>query len=123
VVRHNLIAYRDDYPGDHQPIAFAAEHWRRYIPIAFPSTICIRERLPPGRVAALINRAHPFPDLALFVDAFEDRLRSAMDGRRTLAEIVEVTRDDRPDALQRALSFFERLWRYDQVVFDASGAS
>lgn len=123
MIRHNVIAYRDDYPGDNQPIAFLGDRWRQYIPIALPSTMCVRERLPPGRVAALINRAHPFADLVLFVDSFEDQLLGAMDGKRTLGEIVKVTTDDGPAAWSRALSFFERLWQYDQVVFDASGVN
>ena len=42
-----------------------------------------------------------------------------MDGTRTLAEIVrQVAKDE--NAERRALRFFERLWHYDQVVFDAS---
>jgi len=78
-------------------------------------------RLPPGSVAVLINRSHTFTDLILTVDSFEDRLLGAIDGKRTLADIVQYAvragKDER-----RALSFFERLWNYDQVVFDASRA-
>ena len=66
----------------------------------------------------LINRAHAFTDLVLTVDAFENRLLGAIDGKRTLAEILSVSAGDRDEG--RALSFFERLWQYDQVVFDAS---
>ena len=57
MTRHNLIAYRDDYPGESQPIRFDGDCWRDYIPIRLPWTICIRERVPPGSVAVLINRA------------------------------------------------------------------
>jgi SAM-dependent methyltransferase len=115
--RHNLIAYRDDRSGAAQPIDFVGEGWRAFVPIAVPWTVCVRERVPPGSVAVLINRAHSFTDLVLTVDAFENRLLGAIDGKRTLAEILSVA-GDRDD--KRALGFFQRLWQYDQVVFDAS---
>jgi SAM-dependent methyltransferase len=122
MVSHSLIAYRDDCPAASQPIDFAGDSWGDCIPIALPWTVCIRERLPPGSVAVLINRAHKFTDLVCTVDSFEDRLLSAIDGHRTLAEILQFAGQDR-DGNRRALSFFERLWQYDQIVFDASGAA
>jgi hypothetical protein len=66
----------------------------------------------------LINRAHTYPDLILPVDAAEDRLLSAIDGQRTIDEIIQLT--TKGDREKRALTFFKRLWQYDQVVFDAS---
>src|SRR4029077_10525446 len=70
----------------------------------------------------LINRFHKFTDLVCTVDSFEDRLLGAIDGNRTLAEILQFTAQD-GDGNPRASRFFERLWQYDQVVFDASRAS
>jgi SAM-dependent methyltransferase len=122
MVSHSFIAYRDDRSDAGQPIAFAGDSWRDYIPIALPRTVCVRERLPPGSVAVLINRSHTFTDLILTVDPFEDRLLGAIDGNRTLAEILQFTAQD-GDGNHRALRFFERLWQYDQVVFDASRAA
>ncbi len=119
--RHSLIAYRDDRAGANQPIDFAAGRWRTYVPIAVPWTVCVRERLPPGSVAVLINRAHSCTDLVLTVDAFEDRLLGAIDGRRTVAEILSAGAGN--DAEERGLGFFKRLWYYDQIVFDASAAA
>jgi len=119
MVRHKVIAYRDDRAGAGLPIAFAGDGWREYVPIRLPWTVCVRERVPPGSVAVLINRAHTFTDLVLTVDAFEDRLFGAIDGTRTLDEILR--RAGGNDRL--ALAFIERLWRYDQVVFDASGGA
>lgn len=116
--RHNLIAYRDDRSGANQPIDFLGDGWRTFVPIAVPWTVCVRERVPPGSVAVLINRAHSFTDLVLTVDAFEKRLLGAIDGKRTVAEILSVAAGDRDEG--RALGFFKRLWQYDQVVFDAS---
>jgi len=119
MVSHSFIAYRDDGAEESQPITFAGDRWRDYIPIKLPWTVCVRERLPPGSVAVLINQSHTFTDLILTIDAFEDRLLGAIDGNRTLAEIVQMLAHER-DFERRALSFFERLWQYDQVVFDAS---
>jgi SAM-dependent methyltransferase len=119
MVSHHFIAYRDDRSDEGKAITFAGDRWRNYVPIARPWTVCVRERLPPGSVAVLINRAHIFTDLILTVDAFEDRLLGAIDGRRTLAEILQFTAQ-KSDGEGRALAFFERLWQYDQVVFDAS---
>jgi SAM-dependent methyltransferase len=115
--RHNLIAYRDDRTGASQPITFVDDGWRAFVPISVPWTVCVRERVPPGSVAVLINRAHSCTDLVLTVDPFENRLLAAIDGQRTLGEIVDTV--DR-GGQSRALSFFQRLWQYDQVVFDAS---
>ncbi len=120
MIKHNVIAYRDDRAGESQPITFIGDRWREYIPILVPWSVCVRERLPPGSVAVLINRAHTFTDLILTVDAFEDSLFAAIDGKRTLAEIILAAGKSGDES--RALKFFERLWQYDQVVFDASRA-
>jgi SAM-dependent methyltransferase len=117
MVSHNFVAYRDDRAEENDPVSFAGDIWRKYIPIALPWTICVRERLPPGSVAVLINQAHTFTDLILTVDPFEDRLLGAIDGRRNLAEILQRMGLG-ADHERRAQSFFERLWRYDQIVFD-----
>ena len=122
MVSHSFIAYRDDRGDESQPINFVGESWRDYVPIALPWTVCVRERLPPGSVAVLINRSHTFTDLVLTVDSFEDRLLGAIDGNRTLAEILDIAAQDE-NGERRALRFFERLWQYDQVVVDASRAA
>jgi SAM-dependent methyltransferase len=122
MVSHSFIAYRDDRSGTSQPINFAGDRWRDYVPIALPWTVCVRERLPPGSVAVLINRSHRFTDLICTVDSFEDRLLDAIDGNRTLAEILQFAAKE-GDGNCRALRFFERLWQYDQVVFDSSRAA
>jgi SAM-dependent methyltransferase len=119
MVSHNFIAYRDDRSDDGQPVTFAGLSWRDYIPIQLPWTISVRERLPPGSVAVLINKSHTFTDLILTVDSFEDRLLSAIDGNRTLAAIMRIAMQG-GEGEHRALNFFDRLWRYDQIVFDAS---
>jgi SAM-dependent methyltransferase len=122
MVSHSFIAYRDNSAVESQRITFGGDVWRNYIPIALPWTVCVRERLPPGSVAVLINQSHTFTDLILTVDSFEDRLLGAIDGNRTLADILRFALPD-GDAEARALRFFERLWQYDQIVFDASRAA
>jgi SAM-dependent methyltransferase len=116
---HSVIAYRDDRPAESQPITFAGDRWRGFVPIVLPWTVRVRDGLPKGSVAVLINRAHTFKDLTLSIDALESRLLDAIDGTRTLAEILRSVALDTAGE-RRALRFFERLWRYDQIVFDAS---
>ncbi len=122
MVSHSFIACRDDSGEVSQPITFEGNSWRDYIPIALPWTLCVRERLPPGSVAVLINQSHTFTDLILTVNSFEDKLLRVIDGSRTLGEMMRFASPD-GDGESRALRFFERLWNYDQVVFDASRAT
>jgi 2-polyprenyl-3-methyl-5-hydroxy-6-metoxy-1,4-benzoquinol methylase len=122
IARHSFIAYRDDRFEKSQPITFSNDRWRNYVAIPLPWTTTVRTNLPPGCEAVLINRAHRFTDLILPVDSFENRLLDAIDGRRTLAEILtHVAKDVASE--RRALTFFEKLWQYDHVVFDASQAA
>ena len=101
-------------------VRFDDERWPRYVPVRLPHTICVLERLPPGAAGVLLNRSHQHPDLILTINAAEKRMFDAIDGRRSISEIIEHTRD--ANALSRAQAFFEKLWSYDQVVFDASNA-
>ena len=120
MVSHSFTAYRNDRPVASQPITFAGDRWREYVPITLPWTVCVRENVPPGSVAVLINPAHRFPDLIFPINALENRLFGAIDGKRTLAEILDVVAVDGNNGRPAAPSFFERLWQYDQIVFDAS---
>ena len=65
MVRHSLIAYRNDSADNLQQISFAGDAWLEYVPIRVSDTICIQERLPPGAVAVLINQTHSYKDLFL----------------------------------------------------------
>lgn len=67
----------------------------------------------------LLNRSHQFHDLILAIDATEKEMFDRIDGRRTVAEIGEIADQTRLDQVR---TFFEKLWRYDQVVFDISKA-
>ena len=109
---HSVVAYRDD--GREQTIAFSGDAWLDYVPIRLSDTLCIRERLPPGAAAVLINRAHTSHDVYLPIDAQEKRLLDSVDGERRIRDIAGGAQRDSARAL------FEKLWRHDQIVFDAS---
>jgi len=120
MVSHSAIAYRDDSAGAQiQSIAFDDDRWRGYVPIPPPWTATIRDGLPRGCAAVLLNRAHTFADLVLPVTAFEVAVLDAIDGSRTLTEIFRSTTSGDAGA-RLALDFVQRLWWYDQIVFDAS---
>ena len=89
-----------------------------YVPIRMSETICVQDRLP---AAVLINQNHTYTDLLMPIDATEKRMFDAIDGTRSIGEILETTLPYSPGQRQPdAHTFFERLWWHDQVVFDAS---
>jgi hypothetical protein len=108
---------RDELNGSSATISFDDEGYLRYVPIRLPWTLLIQERLPPGAAAVLLNRSHSYPALILAIDAREKRMFDAIDNRRSIAEIAERAAEKEPDRIRK---FFEKLWRYVQVVFDAS---
>jgi hypothetical protein len=118
MTKHNLVADRDDHCRESQPIAFDGDAWRRYVPLRLPWTLCVRDNTPPGSVAVLINRAHAYPDLALPIDAAQERVFAAIDGNCSVDEILRVAARAGGDA--RASRFIEQLWEHDQIVFDAT---
>jgi 2-polyprenyl-3-methyl-5-hydroxy-6-metoxy-1,4-benzoquinol methylase len=122
MTKHNFIAYRDDRSEESQPIRFDGDRWRHYVPLRLPWTVCVRERVPPGAVAVLINRAHTYTDLILPINAAQEQLYCAINGTRTIGEISRIAADDFKEkgGQEFTRAFFEQLWWYDQVVFDAS---
>jgi hypothetical protein len=121
MVRHSVLAYRNDNPGGSQPVSFAGDAWRRYVPSRMPDTICVRDRLPPDAAGVLINQSHTCRDLFLSIDPTEQLLFDTIDGRCSIGEIVERTLSSQTVApIEMARAFFEKLWWYDQVVFDTS---
>jgi SAM-dependent methyltransferase len=122
LVRHSMVVYRNDCPYVPQPISFAGDNWNSYVPIRTPDTICVQQRLPAGAAAVLINQSHTYTDLFMPIDSAEKRLFDAIDGNQCIGEIIESTlpSSQRKTQIETARAFFERLWWYDQVVFDAS---
>jgi SAM-dependent methyltransferase len=119
MVRHSAIVYRDDFAGMRRPVNFADDNWLEYVPIRMSDTICIQDRLPVGAAAVLINPTHIYKDLFLPINPAEKQLFDAIDGQRRIGEIIErtSTTTSRIAHLHVARKFFERLWLYDQVVF------
>jgi hypothetical protein len=115
---HSVVIHRNDRTG--AAIRFDDDRWPRFVPIRLPSTLCVQERLPAGAAGVLLNRSHPFHDLIVAIGAQDKRMFDAIDGRRTIGEIVDQSGGG--DATPRARTFFETLWRYDQVTFDLSKA-
>ena len=118
MTRHSFIAYRDDRVGESQPITFGGGAWRGYVPLRLPWTLSITDRVPLGSVAVLINRAHTYPDLALPIDEAQQRVFAAIDGNRSIDEILRDAAG--VDDEEQARGFIEQLWEYDQIVFDAA---
>jgi hypothetical protein len=71
-------------------------------------------------VAVLINRAHTYPDLALPIDAAQDRVVAAIDGNRPIDDILRGAAG--ADGNEQARRFIQQLWEYDQIVFDATSS-
>jgi SAM-dependent methyltransferase len=115
MVRHSALAFRDDDPAESQLIRFDGDAWVNYLPLRLPGTVCVEERLPPGAAGVLINPGHTYTDIYLPVDAVEKRMVDGIDGKRRIGQIVP-----QPGQRHAARSLFQRLWWYDQVVFDAS---
>jgi SAM-dependent methyltransferase len=122
MVRHSVVAYRSDSPTDPRQLNFAGDSCLDYVPIRMSDTICVQDHLPPGAAAVLINQTHTDRDLFLPIDSIEKRLFDAIDGIRTIRDIVEKIplSSHRTTNVDIARDFFERLWWHDQVVFDAS---
>jgi SAM-dependent methyltransferase len=117
MVRHSVIAYGKGTGAQRRAVDFGGDAWLGYVPFRLPDTIVVRERLPEGATAVLINRNHTHTDLYLPIDARREQLLNAIDGRRA---IVEICGDgDRTFARD----FFEQLWRWDQVIFDLEQAT
>jgi SAM-dependent methyltransferase len=115
MARHTVVAHRSDDLGSASAVDFSGDAWPVYVPVRVPDTIAVREKLPPGAAAVLINRTHSYTDIYLPIDAVQEKLLNAVDGSRTIAQIASGVA-----SLGDARDFFRQLWDYDQVVFDTS---
>jgi SAM-dependent methyltransferase len=117
MANHSFVAHRND--RNNARIIFDDDRYLRYVSIRLPFTMCVKEGLPPGFAGALVNQTHIFDDLYVLVNEQEKQLWEAIDGRRSVSEIVESL----PGSASLAREFFEKLYWYDQVVFDTSKAN
>ena len=121
MMRHSIIGYRNDGKSKPQPFNNDSDDWQGYVPIRLPDTICIedqsiRDRLPAGASAVLFNRTHSYKDLLLPISESEQQVFHAIDGKRSVSEILKQTHTYSGD-LASTRVFFEQLHWYDQVVF------
>jgi len=112
ITNHDFIVQK----GDAKKIKFDDQQHLNYVPIRRTWTMCVQDGLPPGAAGLLLNRTHLFNDLYIPVNELEKQMYDAIDGRRSISEIVETVQYSSP----HARDFFEKLWCYDQVVFDTS---
>ncbi len=117
MLRHSAVAYGKDRLSQSASVDFDGDAWLRYAPVRLPDTIVVRDRLPPGATAVVINRNHTYTDLYLPIDDRQERLLEKIDGKRTIAEICGQSGDG-----NLAREFFRQLWRWDQIVLDTSSA-
>ncbi len=115
MTNHDFVARPTDVNNEAFKIRFDDDRYLRYVPIRRPWTMCGQERLPPGAAGVLLNQTHLFDDLYLIIDEEEKRMFEAIDGRQSISEILDKVAEKEASPL-----FFEKLWWYDQVVFDAS---
>ena len=114
MLRHSAIVYRDDNAEKGLPIHFTDEQWLNSIPHRVPDTIVVEERLPEGATAVLINQNHTYTDIYLPINRKEKRIVDAIDGQRSAAQLIRKAGIKQPDLMR---SFFQLLWRYDQVIY------
>jgi SAM-dependent methyltransferase len=121
ITQHSFIAYRDDRARATQPIRFSGEQWRSYVPVRIPWTRTVRQGLPDGATAVLLNLAHKHDDLYLPINAGEATMFAQIDGKRTLGEIE--LNASRENVAGLAPAFFKKLWEHDLIVIDASASA
>lgn len=120
MMSHSVVLRRSDAAHDDTTVHFDDETWLRFVPIQLPSTRLVRERVPAGAAAVLLNRSHQHHDLVLAFSHSDMQLFEGIDGRRRIAEIIDGSSTVAPEHARR---FFQRLWWYDQVTFDTSSAT
>jgi hypothetical protein len=81
--------------------------------MVFPAQDLVGQHLR-SYVAFPPRQKHGHTDIYLPIDARQKQMFDSIDGERTIGEIARKHGD--PDT---ARVLFERLWWYDQVVFDA----
>lgn len=110
MTRHSFLAYRES--DFEQLVRFSDPQAAGYVPIRPHTVVSVEDRLPPGASAALLNRAHEFNDLVMFVDDAEKRVFDAIDGERSLGSLAGGDLE--------LGAFVQRLYDHDLVVIDAS---
>lgn len=113
MTNHSFLAFQDE-AGTHKNDVFTIkETFGKSVPHRRPTTILIEENIPTDAAGVLLNRSHQFHDLVMPIGENEKQMFDKIDGIKDINAIALGEADAcRP--------FFEKLWRYDQVVFDFS---
>lgn len=121
MLRHTIIAVADDEDSQfgltaaHLDLSSpVAAQWK---PIPMPTARVVRERIPAGFAAALLNEAHTDTDLVLFARPEELAMFLRIDGETTVAELGAG------DSGSGDFGFLRRLFHHDLIVFDATAGS
>ncbi|MGI9374262.1 MAG: class I SAM-dependent methyltransferase [Hyphomicrobiales bacterium] len=111
---HSAVVYGRDNE-QRRTITFEGDDWLDYVPIRAFGTVNVEERLPPSAAAVLINQAHSQTDIYLPITQLQKKMVEEINGTRTVRQIIEKT-----NGQSEAITLFQRLWWYDQVVFNAT---
>ena len=116
---HEVVVCRDDRPTASWRIGFDGGDWPRYVPIRNPGLGISEQDLPAKTAARLHWESHAFPGINALVDSLQARLFNAVDGRRTISEVVSHAgaEFDEPAAREYARNFFRSMWRFDYFWF------
>lgn len=106
---HTVVAFADD-DGSTSTLDFSSADARSWVPLRAPTAVAVRERLPPGVSAALINQAHTSSDIVMFASDRELACFEAIDGARRIGDLGGD-----------GAAIVERMYRHDLVVIDATG--
>lgn len=113
---HSVVAHRNDSGVSHSADQVSGGD----VPIRLADTIAVTEKVPEGYSAVLINQTHKDTDLVLGVGDFEMGVLSAIDGRRSVDDVLLAADATDETSRRTALTFIERLWLWDQIVLDQS---
>lgn len=119
---HTLIACRDDRPAQSYAVNFAGRDWLSFKPIRNPGLEIDVGHFAAG-VARLCWAAHDDPAISLIVDETQARLFDAIDGSRSIAQILEAVAPPVAEPEPFAQSFFHAMWCRDFVWFQIPAAS
>ena len=67
--------------------------WMLYVTCRFVCRLPCAFRNSPGAAGVLLNQTYLYNDLFVLVDPLEKQMVDAIDGRRSIAEIVDVVND------------------------------
>src|SRR6185295_4223875 len=90
ITNHDFIVQQRD--AKDTEISFEGEQYLRYVPIRRAWTMIAQDDLPPGAAGVLLNRTHLFDDLYLPINEEEKKVYEAIDGRRSISEIIETVK-------------------------------